>query len=301
MTLALRRSLLVVAAALLPGCAGMRIHAAKRDVAITEDLPYRPGSTDPKHQLDLYVPRAPRPAAGFPVVLFVHGGFWRGQDRRYYQALTGIYGNIGVALARRGFVVGVQSYRLSPGVGIREQLSDVTAALRWLEEHAADHGGDASRVALVGYSAGGHLVSLVGLDRAVLASEGLPRSSIKGVVSISGILDVHMMELGQDDRFNEDVTYRLFGHGEEAQALLSPSTYVSADSPPFMALAAEHDYPFVVTAARTVTAKLRSLGVRTELREVAGNDHADMVTSIGTDKDAVSGPVADFLDGVMAR
>lgn len=62
---------------------------------------------EPKHRLDLYVPKSV--SGRFPVVLFVHGGFWRGQDRRYLQAFSGIYGNVGVALAKRGIGAAVMS------------------------------------------------------------------------------------------------------------------------------------------------------------------------------------------------
>ncbi len=290
-----RRLLPFLALGLLSACAGMRIRSASRDVASTLDLPYRPGSRDPKHQLDLYVPRA---GTSFPVVLFVHGGFWKGQDRRYYQAFTGIYGNVGVTLARRGFAVAIPSYRLSPTVGIRDQLSDVLAALRWVQDHIAEYGGDPTRIVLVGYSAGGHLVTLLGLDPSYLAQEGLDPSRIRGVASISGILDVHAMAVGQDASFNEEVTYRLFGRTAETQAVLSPSSYLRADAPPFLALAAEHDYPFVLAAGKSVASGLAGLGARATFREVAGYDHSDMVLKINTKGDLISEPIADFARSV---
>jgi acetyl esterase/lipase len=278
----------------LPGCAGMRVRSASRDLTIVEDVAYLPDG-DPKHELDLYVPHG---ATSLPVILFVHGGFWRGQDRRYFQAFTGIYGNAGVALARQGFAVAVQSYRLSPGVGIKDQMSDLVAALRWVEEHIASYGGDPTRVVLVGYSAGGHLATLLGLDRSYLAGAGLDASRIRGLVSISGILDVHEMATGQDASFNEEVTYRLFGRTAVSQAALSPSSFVRADAPPLLTFAAERDYPFVRAAARGVAEHLASLGARATFHDVPGHDHGDMVLNFNSDRDVLSEPIGAFAHSV---
>ncbi|HYP86640.1 MAG TPA: hypothetical protein VEQ59_00765, partial [Polyangiaceae bacterium] len=73
------------------------------------ELPYRPGSPDPKTQLDLYLPRAPR--ATTPIVVFVHGGYWSALDRRWLQPLLGAFGNVGVAFARQGIAAAIIGYR----------------------------------------------------------------------------------------------------------------------------------------------------------------------------------------------
>src|SRR4051812_37871023 len=81
-------------------------------VRIVEDQVYVPGSADPKHQLDLYLPTTG--AGPWPVVVFVHGGFWSAQDRRTFQPFTGLYGGVGVALANHGVAAAVVSYRQNP-------------------------------------------------------------------------------------------------------------------------------------------------------------------------------------------
>ena len=53
---------------------------------------------DDKHRLDIF---APSGARGAPVVIFVHGGFWRSGDRSYFENIVGLYGNVGVALGLR--------------------------------------------------------------------------------------------------------------------------------------------------------------------------------------------------------
>lgn len=176
-------------------------------------------------------------------------------------------------------------------MGIADQISDVLAALRWVEQNMYARGGDPTGVVLVGYSAGGHLVSMIGLDP-------IYRANVRGIVSISGILDVHAMAAGQDASFNEEVTHRLFGRTEAEQARLSPSSFLRGDAPPMLALAAQKDYPFVIAAAKSTTAKLTAMGARATYREVPGYDHADMVLGIDTNDDRVSDAVAEFVRSV---
>ena len=58
-----------------------------------EDIVYVPGSKNPKHQLDLYLPVGKTThKGGFPMVVFVHGGYWVEGDRDYYALFTGLYG-----------------------------------------------------------------------------------------------------------------------------------------------------------------------------------------------------------------
>ena len=296
-----RRALVTIAlASALCGCPGMRIEQAQDEVKIALDRTYVAGSQDPKQRLDLYLPRRTSvPGAKFPVVLFVHGGFWRSQDRRYFQSLSGIYGNVGVALARRGIGVCVMSYRLSPAVGIQEQLADVLAALRWVQSNIDAQGGDRRRMVLGGYSAGGHLATLLGLDVHYMERAGLDASgSVRGYFSLSGIVDVPAMAAQQDSEFNRDVSFRLFGQTPAEQARLSPSSFVRADAPPMLFLAAERDYPFVRSAARETAARLEAVGARASTFEIADYDHEDMVLNVGTSDDRVTDLVAAFVRSV---
>src|SRR5262245_54581369 len=75
-------------------------HLRRGGVRIETDLVYVPESTNPKHRLDLYLPTSQ--ARPWPVVVFVHGGFWRPFDRRMFQPFTGLHGCVGVALSNQG-------------------------------------------------------------------------------------------------------------------------------------------------------------------------------------------------------
>jgi len=181
----------VVALALgLAACDGDMDAYFARDVVETDaDIGYVDGSDDPRQRLDVYRPRAVR---GWPVVVFVHGGYWVAQDKRYFSPIVGLYGNVGRALARRGIGVVIPSYRLVPGVTFDDELSDVLAAVRWTIAHVAEHGGDPRFVVVGGGSAGGHLALLAAYtpnDRALQPDASAADTHVAGVVSFYGPTD----------------------------------------------------------------------------------------------------------------
>src|SRR6266513_874496 len=90
-------SLLVLTIAACNGT--MDSYFAQDVVDMRLDQPYVDGSTNPRQQLDLYLPRhVDHP----PAVVFVHGGFWIHQDKNYFEPFVGLYRNVGIALARHG-------------------------------------------------------------------------------------------------------------------------------------------------------------------------------------------------------
>jgi acetyl esterase/lipase len=121
---------------------------------------------------DVYAPDAAAPA---PAVICVHGGGWKGGARRTYRFL-------GPWLAAAGYVAVAIDYRLVNGATNRypAAVDDVRAALAYVREHAAEWNVDPARIALMGDSAGGHLVALAGLTTEV---------PIKAIVGVFGVYD----------------------------------------------------------------------------------------------------------------
>ena len=142
-------------------------------VTVVEDLAYGP---EAKQRLDLWLPAKP---AGAKVAVFVHGGYWDAQDRRLLQPLTGLYGNVGAALAERGVATAVISYRQHPLVGGAGGLGDVAVAVSAAAREASARGADGGSVLLVGHSAGGQLAALLALDPSRLGP-GAPRVRAAG-------------------------------------------------------------------------------------------------------------------------
>jgi acetyl esterase/lipase len=139
---------------------------------------------DPAHTLDLYAPADAEAGAedGPVVVVFVHGGYWNGQDKRFWEWFSGLYGNVGVALAREGFIVANIDYRLFPEVELPGMLDDVDAAVAFMGDRFPG-----SPVVLMGHSAGAHLASAAAL---LPEASGGPGADVDGLVLVSGVYDI---------------------------------------------------------------------------------------------------------------
>jgi len=103
--------------------------------------------------LDTYLPDGPGP---FPVCLLVHGGGWTKGDKSTY--INPLF----EPLRDAGFAVFTINYRLAPKYIFPACAEDVDTAIRWVKAHASEYKGDATRLALVGESAGGYLVAHAG-------------------------------------------------------------------------------------------------------------------------------------------
>lgn len=119
-------------------------------------IPYGP---EPQHVGDLYVPQAPaRP--GTPVVVLIHGGFWRSYWRR--DLMTPLAEDL---VAAGAVVWNIEYRRVGAGGGVPATLRDVAQAVDLLDLVAPRYGFDTTDVALVGHSAGGHLAAWLATRR----------------------------------------------------------------------------------------------------------------------------------------
>ena len=127
----------------------------------TADIDYCTIPNDPdrsQHLLDVFRPVGKDEC---PVVFFVHGGGWMIGDK---DNVLGVYGHatIAASIARRGVVVVLPNYRLSPKAKHPDHIQDVALAFAWTHRHIAQYGGRPDQIFACGHSAGGHLVSLLG-------------------------------------------------------------------------------------------------------------------------------------------
>ncbi|TDU66446.1 acetyl esterase/lipase [Prosthecobacter fusiformis] len=133
---------------------------APEEVADVENETFKYGDVDVK--VRIYTPAGEGP---FPMVLYIHGGGWVIADLDTYDATPRALCNAG------GMVVVSTHYRQAPEHKFPAAHDDVFAAYQWLLKNAKELNGDASRVAVVGESAGGNLAAGVSL---MAARQGLP-------------------------------------------------------------------------------------------------------------------------------
>ncbi len=135
--------------------------------------------TDPAERLDVF----PAAAAGSPVLVFIHGGYWRSLDKSDHSFVAPPF-------VRAGACVVVPNYGLCPAVTIETIALQSARALAWVWRNAARYGGDPARIAVVGHSAGGHLAAMLLSCRWKTVGDDLPPRLLTGAASLSGLFDL---------------------------------------------------------------------------------------------------------------
>jgi arylformamidase len=166
---------------------GRHFEQWKRDSALVRaapsavlDLAYGPGTQE---TLDIFPAQRPRGATAAPVLVFIHGGYWRSLDKADHAFLA-------PAFVQQGTCVVVPNYDLCPAVSIPQITLQMVQALAWVYRHIAEHGGDLDRITVVGHSAGGHLAAMLLLCQWSAVGDDLPAALVKNALSISGLYDL---------------------------------------------------------------------------------------------------------------
>lgn len=126
--------------------------------------------------------------APVPVLVFIHGGYWRALDKSDHSFIAPPF-------TQAGFCVVVVNYALCPGtpeapVTIPHILRQMEKALGWVWHNIAADGGDPKRITVAGHSAGGHLAAMLLTSVWSLIGKGLPDGLVRNALSISGIHDL---------------------------------------------------------------------------------------------------------------
>ncbi|MCT8974284.1 alpha/beta hydrolase [Microbaculum marinisediminis] len=147
--------------------------AARADLEVSADIAY---GDHPLRKLDIY-PAAPSGTPA-PVHIFLHGGYWRAQDKANYAFTAGI-------LVPRGITTVIVNYELCPDSTLDGVVDSAIAATRWIFANIQDYGSDPNHITLSGHSAGAHL------GAAIMAHDwpAADRDRLRGAVLTSGIYD----------------------------------------------------------------------------------------------------------------
>lgn len=263
-----------------PATAPVDAKVGKAGMRIVPDLKY--AKVDGVSlQLDLYLPadvNGDKTSVAPPLVVWIHGGGWSTGARRPCP-MTWLVG--------RGYAVASITYRLAPKYIFPAQIEDCKAAIRWLRANAAKYGYDPDRIGLCGESAGGHLVTLLGLtsgtgNKALDGKVGdhLDTSSdVQAVCELYGPADltkpVNDHVPGTVD-IQKIVTTFLGGsltEKHEQAVAASPLTYITAKSPPFLIVHGDHDPLVAVDQAWMLFHAMRAAEARVELWIIPNGSH----------------------------
>jgi pectinesterase len=212
--------------------------------------------------LDAHVPEG---NGTHPVVLIVHGGGWMSGDRE--KDIVPVF-----ARYATNFTWFTISYRLAPTNPWPACFEDVQTAIRWVKQHAAEYKGDPNRIALLGYSAGGHLVTLAGThaeaDTRVQAIAAMaPPTDLVWDNERRGGASVSMKAL-----FNLESTNLT----DSVRAVLkenSPVTYIKPGLPPFLILQGSADKTVPAEQSQAFQKKLQAAGVSCDMILIPEGQH----------------------------
>ncbi|HUA67761.1 MAG TPA: alpha/beta hydrolase [Candidatus Saccharimonadales bacterium] len=216
-------------------------------------------------RLDVNVPNGPGP---FPVVIAVHGGGWCTGDK----SGKGGFAPVLKVLTANHFTWFSIDYRLAPTNRWPDCFDDVQTAIRWVKAHAAEYKGDPNEIALLGYSAGGHLVclaaTLAGPGTRVQAIVGLapPTDLLADAERRSGIGKWPSMRNLLGSTSMDDKTVKLLRQ-------ISSINHVQPGLPPFLLMQGDSDKTVPPPFTRKFAAKLKKDGVPCELYFLKGPGH----------------------------
>jgi arylformamidase len=247
------------------------------------------GNASPLQCLDIFTTEQTKGQQ--PVFIFIHGGAWRSADKS--EGLK-VHENLCIRLARMGMVCVNINHRLSPKVQFPTIEQDVAQAVRWVVDNIEIYGGDLERIFIGGHSSGGHLAATMVSSPTYLTAVGVEQQQIKGVVSISGVMDIPEFE--QHSWFQRHLTVRPY-FGKDAQIQESASPYYQADHtvPPFLLVHAEkHDEGLDIQAKR-MQERLHELGVPVQRKAYPDTDHFLILSKVNERNYSLPNDIAEFI------
>ena len=210
--------------------------------------------------LDAFVPEGEGP---FATCILVHGGgFTKGDKHSFIKPLF-------EPLSKAGFTWFTINYRLAPQHAWPACADDVASAIKWVKAHAAEYKVDVNRIALIGESAGGHLVSWAGV-----MGEGDTR-----VAAVVPFYPPHDLVVQVERRKTLGGLGGLIGTEEVNDAAwkklaeISPINHVRSGLPPFLQIHGDKDETVPISQSVNFEAKMKAAGNRCETISVPGGIH----------------------------
>lgn len=136
-----------------------------------------------KEKLDVFPCAMTDSSKTAPVLIFIHGGYWRSLDKADQSFLAPVF-------TQQGCCVVIPNYSLCPAVTVSDIVLQLVNAVAWVYKNIEKFGGDAQRITIAGHSAGGHLVAMLLSCLWQKFDTTLPNDVVKNALSISGLFEL---------------------------------------------------------------------------------------------------------------
>lgn len=224
------------------------------------DIAYGPA---PAETLDFF----PAAAAGAPLLIFIHGGYWRALDKADFSWVAPGFTAAGISVA-------VLNYGLAPKTAVPEIVAQMRRACAWLYGNAQGLGIDAQRIFCSGHSAGGHLTGMMLATDWPSLSPSLPKRLLAGALTVSGVFD--LQPLTHAEFLRRDLNLDEAG----ARAISPAFLPVHNDAPLLLAAGALESAEFH-RQSRLIAAHWPSI-IAADLLDVPDCDHLSVCDALAT-------------------
>lgn len=219
-----------------------------------------PYGVHPDETLDIF----PAAAAGAPVYLFIHGGYWRALSKDDSSFMA-------PAFHAAGATVVAVNYSLAPGAALQAIVDQCRRALAWVYRHIHRYHGDTARIHVSGSSAGGHLAGML-LAGGWQGAYDLPDNVVQSASPISGLFDLRPLV-----HTHINAWARL---DEAAATSLSPQFHLPGQGCPILVAWGQHETAEFKRQSQAYAGAWHAQGLPVHQLEVQGVNHFSILTSL---------------------
>jgi len=236
-------------------------------ITVYQDLVYKEVDSL-QLKLDIYKSAALQKPA--PVLIFIHGGAWRGGNKADYAPYL-------IDYAKKGYVTATIGYRLSKVAVYPAAVNDVKCAVLWIKQHAPMYMIDPGKIAVIGGSAGGHLSMMVGYtsernDLLGPCKADSVDARVQAVVNLYGPCDL-TTEFAQNNKVVHQFLGGVYDSIPDIYRQASPIFYITPDDPPTLIFHGSIDDTVPVSQSDTLRVRLNEAGVPNEYHRLRGWPH----------------------------
>lgn len=236
------------------------------------DIPFGP---TPAETLDIF----PSPSADAPVLMFIHGGYWRAFSSKEFSFVAR-------GMVPRGITVAIMNYALCPEVSIAEITRQSRAAAQWLKRNAQHYRGDPGQIFVAGHSAGGQQVAML-LSGECAQRGAADTGCLKGGIVISGVFDLRPLQYSW-----LQPTLQLT---DALAAEQSPLLHIPQRGAPLLLSVGGDESAAFLTQSQNYLAAWRDAGLKGEYLAQPGLNHFEAVYGFAEPNSLLARAAADFI------
>jgi len=228
------------------------------------DLRYGPRE---RNRIDFF-----KAAANAPTLVFIHGGYWQMRAKEAFSLFA-------AGPMTHGINVALIGYTLAPEATLDQIVAEIDAGIDYLAGRLRDLGGDAGRIAVSGWSAGGHLTAMA-----------MSNPRVKGGVAISGIYDLEPI---RHSYLNEKL-----GLDEAMSRRNSPMMQAEGALKPLALTVGAAELPLLRRQTADFAGHRAKYGLPVSYEEIPGANHFTIMDEMLSPRGRITGMIRQLFERV---